>query len=77
MPISFQSFPSYWDRVPGCMADVRIGTRIIEQIDSFGNKVEVVRVHGIADSKVAQGMLALLSKVALNLLYIYHNATTE
>jgi len=63
---SFQDIPTYWERVAGCMADARIGCLIDEAIQSGDTSPATgdtrVTVDGIADSRVAQGMLALLSE---------------
>jgi sulfur transfer protein SufE len=53
------------DKVPGCMADVRITTTF--NYDSpLGNPK--ISVEGSADSRVAQGILALLCQVSSTVL---------
>ena len=51
------------DKVPGCMADVRILTSFVPSTsgDGGGRGPTVAAVAGAADSRVAQGILALLA----------------
>jgi len=44
-----------WQRVPGCMADARLWTVVDEHDKS-------IRIGGVSDSRVAQGLLALLGR---------------
>ena len=50
----YEGIPDTWQRVPGCMADARVYTTLQEDR-------EKVKVEGVADSRVAQGLVALLS----------------
>jgi hypothetical protein len=55
---------SGFDRVVGCMADVRIKTNILlPDVISIPRIEAKIIVEGTADSRVAQGLLALLSMV--------------
>ena len=57
------------DKVPGCMADVRIVTTFIHDLDGKEctenrlGKSPRISIEGSADSRVAQGILALLCQV--------------
>lgn len=55
------------EKVPGCMADVRITT----SVRSSSSGVEVVSIEGSADSRVAQGMLAMLVMVSISYIYMH------
>jgi hypothetical protein len=59
--LPFQLSLNGFDRVPGCMADARVKTNLMDVSDG-GNEARV-EISGWADSRVAQGMLALLSQV--------------
>jgi len=48
----YNNVESHWEVVPGCMADARLWT----SITSSGTEIQ-----GIADSRVAQGMIAILA----------------
>ena len=64
------------DKVPGCMADVRITTsfRYPDKLEGYQNDLinsvpvsnpdPTITIDGTADSRVAQGILALLCKVS-------------
>jgi hypothetical protein len=58
------------DRVPGCMADVRITTSFqypaknLAGLTSVSTSDPTISIDGSADSRVAQGILALLCKVS-------------
>lgn len=55
-----------WSKVPGCLSDVRVKA----SIDLGTNIVEVV---GVADSRVARGLLAVLCNVRIvlyNIIYL-------
>jgi hypothetical protein len=58
------------DKVPGCMADVRITTsfqypaRNLAGLTSVSSSNPTITIDGSADSRVAQGILALLCKVS-------------
>lgn len=47
-----------WDKVVGCMADVRIKTIVITTASSY---IEKYAIKATADSRVARGMIAMLS----------------
>jgi len=51
-----------WSKVPGCLSDVRVKASINADSD-------VVRVVGVADSRVARGLLAILCNVSIITLY--------
>lgn len=53
----YKKYKSHWQRVPGCMADARIYTSL------KGDKIAVV---GVADSRVAQGLIALFALALRN-----------
>lgn len=67
------------EKVRGCMADVRITTSF-EYPDSTdlsspsapSSSDPMITIDGSADSRVAQGILALLCKVSRSLLFAYH-----
>ena len=67
------------DKVRGCMADVRITTSF-QYPDSgalstppFTSSIDpTISIDGSADSRVAQGILALLCKVSRSLHFNYH-----
>lgn len=50
----YEGIPAHWQRVPGCMADARVFTTLDE-------KEQKVKIEGVADSRVAQGLVALIS----------------
>ena len=58
------------DKVRGCMADVRIVTTFIHELEGKENtenclsKSSRISIEGSADSRVAQGILALLCQVS-------------
>lgn len=58
------------DKVPGCMADVRITTKfnyLAVEKENLGNSQDNLprlSIEGSADSRVAQGILALLCEVS-------------
>jgi len=52
-----KSLPSSWERVPGCMADARI---CLQPHQVQVGKELVMDVEGVADSRVAHGLVALL-----------------
>ena len=54
-----RSYHTTRDKVPGCMADVRISTSFVSLDDSENDDMKV-SIDGTADSRVAQGILALL-----------------
>lgn len=60
----YEGIPAHWQRVPGCMADARVFTTLIEHHNTHSddkNAALKVKVEGVADSRVAQGLVALLS----------------
>jgi hypothetical protein len=75
-----------FERVPGCMATVRIKTSLVPlspvspvspaptTTPTYPTTPHWVRVQGVADSRVAQGMLALLSQLCSSLTR-YHTIT--
>jgi len=52
-----KSLPSTWERVPGCMADARI---CLQPRELQLGEDSVMDVEGVADSRVAHGLVALL-----------------
>ena len=54
-----RSYHTKREKVPGCMADVRISTSFVS-LDGIENDDMKVSIDGTADSRVAQGILALL-----------------
>jgi tRNA-5-taurinomethyluridine 2-sulfurtransferase len=48
----YEGVPQSWERVPGCMADARVNAYVLNNH---------VVIEGVADSRVAQGLIALLS----------------
>ena len=71
---NYDTIPQEWERVPGCMADARIGLSMMSAqqhttdllgINEGGKSVSsTVHLDGTADSRVALGMLALLCEVS-------------
>lgn len=64
---SSKTIPPHWEKVPGCMADARIHTSITSQESSMNPSDPVVALEGIADSRVALGMVAMLCTGMSNL----------
>lgn len=69
------------ERVTGCTSVVKIKTslvplRIFAGVGESGPTTQVVRVDGSADSRVTQGMLAILCKVMLSALLQHTNPLT-
>lgn len=47
-----------WNKVPGCLSDVRVKASIIAESN-------VVSVIGVADSRIARGLIAILCDVSM------------
>ena len=52
-----------WVKVPGCMANVHIVVNLIQN--------DFVELYGVADSRLARGLVALLCQVCLSLVVLY------